>query len=680
MGKFKEGGGETKFTDIVKHFNRDIIDKPNNYESKISDYYTGGPNVLESRRKYTLYFDSEISRYNNPTPPLSEYDTFPGMTSENKYDTDTDNSYIWWEGDDNLFYNASNPYPNPFVLGGPAATYSNDLDSPAWGLPMSLEHHTTSSGLKMLKYTNKIPEWILKFDSIDRDVSVFPSYTNMEELGQGAIDPDHYLYYSRGGSDYGDPDITTNMRGDREGIADKTNFYGQHFNPTILVRCNGVPGPYFDAEDIYRLRDTDYWNDTVEGFRNEPNDAGVNLLNILGSRNARIGYQDDTRSFDRTRNPLASRDGYAGQTYLRLNGGFDTGVEPIQTYDSEGNPLPPELCPHMSSFRQPKAFLHQCWQITYGGGDQTYKEGWLLQGLPTYDQLTEKEKFEFQNVYIIHLEWESLDIDGSFYLPLHESDADLSEPDHRFSRARTHAIANHDENRFSPGNFFYKNSKLIGPNDSDSSVIDASNNNPSNIPVLVDDDDEKHEITFSNFHGGVNKLQIAMRETSKETVEGYTRTTEINEYVENYQHNWRQSPSQRYAQRESQRDDIRYHYQPAKNIYTWESVQYSQYSKVVHIYPGGETHQIANGTRSYRPPQTLYAQVSTSIDERKFQHTQPSTQVASQYGQITKDVRYLQPYQADKHYYLPGQTTYEQPVAAETKFNTTFETNFTFWD
>jgi len=473
------------------------------------------------------------------------------------------------------------------------------------------------------------------------------------------------------------------MRADNgDGIKNKTNFYGQHINPIILVRCNTVPGAYFSTEDIWRVRGGEYYNNTIEEFRNGPNDYGVNLMNIPSSRDSRIGHQDDTKSFDNSSNPLAYRH-WSGDNYLRLNDNSSSGVEPIQTYDSEGNPLPPELCPHMStSFRQPKSFLHQCWQITYNpsGGDSDHKVAWLLQGLPTYDQLTEKEKFEFQNVYIIHLEWESLDIDGSFYLPLGESDADLSEPGHRFSRARTHAVANHEENRIVPGNFEYTNTKLIGPFDSYSSVIDADVNNPSNIPVLVDDDDEKHEITFSNFHGGVNKLQVDIRETSKETAEGYTRTTQISEYVENYQHNWRQSTSRRYAQRESQRDDIRYYNQPSKNIYTWESVQYSQYSKVVHIYPGGETHQIANGTRGWRDPETVYTQVSTSINERKFQHTQPSTQLSTHVGQISDDVRYLQPYQADKHYYLPGQTTYEQPVAAETKFDTTFQTNFTFWD
>lgn len=221
----------------------------------------------------------------------------------------------------------------------------------------------------------------------------------------------------------------------------------------------------------------------------------------------------------------------------------------------------------------------------------------------------------------------------------------------------------------------------------------VNNDNPSNIPVDISDDDEGTEIKFSDFYGGYAKVDLDERETSKTT----SRTTNIGKTIEfstNYTTSWQTATLvQSTFERQTSRDEQKFagYRQTRRTTSYSQQISVAPYQAQTLYFPGGqETRQFGGGFGSPGYPGQVTVQpvykstykpgfsyIQQKSRQTSWQTNNPPAQVQTSW---TTSFNLEVVAQTTTTRQTTKQTSSSFNSSWQTSWSTEFDTTFSFWN
>jgi len=326
----------------------------------------------------------------------------------------------------------------------------------------------------------------------------------------------------------------------------------------------------------------------------------------------------------------------------------------LRLFDASGNPLSLNDCP----------IIGQIWPY-----QRQDIQNNLPAQYPKYSAMSAELKEIFNGAYFISFSNQSIgSANSTSHFKLNDGDKTgvVTEWADRLGRARALVV------------------RAVGP------YTDGVNNdNPSNIPVDISDDDEGTEIKFSDFYGGYAKVDLDERETSKTT----SRTTSIGKTIEfstNYTTSWQTATLvQSTVERQTSRNSLRY---AGSKQTSWSSfygipMQMPPYQAQTIVIPGGQqTRQAPYGGNPYQHPVNPVRRSTTkpgySFQQANMNQTSRSTNNPSLQIQTSWTTSYNSEVvaQTATTRQTTKQTSSSFNSSWQTSWSTEFDTTFSFWN
>ena len=331
----------------------------------------------------------------------------------------------------------------------------------------------------------------------------------------------------------------------------------------------------------------------------------------------------------------------------------------VRLFDASGNPLSLTDCPIIGQiFKYEDPYLQQ--QLSGQA---------VIGAYPLWSNMSEELKETFNGAYFISFSNQQIGNNlatSHFKLNTGDKTGVVTEWADRLGRARAVVV------------------RATGP------YTDGVNNdNPSNIPIDISDDDEGTEIKFSDFYGGYAKVDLDERETSKTT----SRTTSEGKTIEfstNYTTSWQTATLvQSTFEKQTSINCSRYagSYQTSWSSYYGISIQRPPYQAQTIIIPGGQqTRQAPGGGSPYQWPVSPVRRSTTkqgySFQQANMNQTSRNTNNPDIQVQTSWTTSF------DSEVVAQTATTRQTSKQTSSSFNsswqtswsTEFDTTFSFWN
>lgn len=324
----------------------------------------------------------------------------------------------------------------------------------------------------------------------------------------------------------------------------------------------------------------------------------------------------------------------------------------VRTFDANGNARSLNDCPMIQQV------------LKY---DSLFIQSQLPSSYPQYNSMSAELKETFNGAYFIAFSNEAIGApSSSSHFKLNDGDKTgvVTEWADRLGRARAVVV------------------RATGPY-----TDGANNDNPSNIPVDISDDDEGTEIKFSDFYGGYAKVDLDQRETSK-TTSRTTNTGKTIEFSTNYTTSW-QTATLVEATFEKQTSRNTLYYAGSRQT-SWTTsfgipVQRPPYQAQTLYFPGGQETRQFNGWpgqvyvnpiyKSTLKPGFSYQQANSRQTSRDTNN--PSNQVQTSW---TTSFNSEVVAQTTTTLQTSKQTSSSFNSSWQTSWSTEFDTTFSFWN